>query len=46
MTYTIAQNYWIFTFLEMMQIYPLSIRTLTLVRRATLTILPKKTEEV
>ena len=43
MTYTIAQNYWIFTFLQMMQIYSLSIRTLTLVRRATLTILPKKT---
>ena len=42
MTYTIAQNYWIFTFLQMMQIYSLSIRTLTLVRRATLTILPKK----
>ena len=32
MTFTIAQNYWIFTFLQMMQIYPLSIRTLTFLK--------------
>ena len=32
MTFTIAQNYWIFTFLQMMQIYLLSIRTLTFLK--------------
>ena len=32
MTFTIAQNYWIFTFLQMMQVYSLSIRTLTFLK--------------